>query len=392
MTTSVPDFDPANLMGIIERVVAEGVRRPGDAAGERVAAMIYDRFVGLGLEFPVFRRREALKAEPAREGDPPPGSPAASGWAYDPDETFASSTHLLPFSMSMQHTMDPAIEAGAVGFVGVLHGYPGDCRYYVPYDGLPRSIPGVYVNASQIRPLDEATGRGATATIRVDATRGTTTTHNVIGELAGVDDDWVVIGTHHDAPWASAVEDGSGIALVLAQAEAWSQVPAEQRPHRLVFLAAGAHMVAGAGTSGFVEAHAADMDRIVLEVHLEHAAVDTAVDGTPLDRVTPRWWFTTEVPWLEQVVWDAIVTEGLDRSLMLTPDALDHRPTTDGGFFHEVGVPLVNYLAAPWYLFDPADTLDKVDVPTLGSLSRAAWRIVAATRGLSPADARGSSG
>src|SRR5208283_42850 len=40
-------------------------------------------------------------------------------------------------------------------------------------------------------------------------------------------------------------------------------------------------------------------------------------------------------------------------------------PTTDGGPFHLAGVPLVNFLTAPFYLFDAIDTLDKIHRPSL---------------------------
>lgn len=52
-------------------------------------------------------------------------------------------------------------------------------------------------------------------------------------------------------------------------------------------------------------------------------------------------------------------------------------------------MPIVNFLAAPWYLLDKADTLDKVDRAGLVPLTRAATRIVEGTRGVSPADWRG---
>ena len=59
-------------------------------------------------------------------------------WPYDPDNTFATPNHVLPFGREFQDVMGPAIEAGAVGFIGTLSGYPGDSRdYYVPYDGKP---------------------------------------------------------------------------------------------------------------------------------------------------------------------------------------------------------------------------------------------------------------
>jgi hypothetical protein len=258
----------------------------------------------------------------------------------------------------------------------------------VPYDGRFRSIPGVYVSAANGNRLLALLEQGPTqAIIEVVAERNVTATRNVVGELPGADDEWVIIGTHHDAPWASAVEDGTGIAMLLAQAAAWAGVPQSERPHRLVFVATAAHMSHGAGTRAFIEQHRAMLERTVLEVHLEHAALDSPPEGEGLEvastRVTPRWWFTTEIPTLEQIVWDAIVEHDLDRSLVLTPDALAPFPTTDGGFFHLEGVPLVNYLTAPWYLFDPADTLDKVDSASLSKVSRATFDIVRATADIS---------
>jgi hypothetical protein len=342
---------------------------------------IYEiQFDSLPVEFPVLRRRAATGSASSS-----PEALVEAGWAFDPDDTFADGRHWLPFAAELQGTMEPAIAAGALGYVGVLRGYPsGGCEYYVPYDGEFRSIPGVYVSEDNGDRLLALVEDGAsTARIEVVALRGLTTSHNVVGELSGADDEWVVIGTHHDAPWASAVEDGSGIAMLLAQATAWAALPASKRPHRMIFAAMAAHMAHGAGTRAFIERHRAMMGRVVLEVHLEHAAIDHPAPGQADERpeVTPRWWFTTEHPVLEQVVWDAIVEHRLDRSLVLTPDALAPFPTTDGGFFHLEGVPLVNYLTAPWYLFDPADTLDKVDHQSLAKVSRAAFDIVGSTFG-----------
>jgi Peptidase family M28 len=118
------------------------------------------------------------------------------------------------------------------------------------------------------------------ARIKVEARRETITSFNIVGELPGADDEAVIIGSHHDGPWSSAVEDGSGISLVLAQAAYWSRVPPSNRPHRLQFLLNCGHMSGGAGQSAFVRNHRLELDRVVLEVHLDHAAVEVAeVDG-----------------------------------------------------------------------------------------------------------------
>ncbi|HWQ28688.1 MAG TPA: M28 family peptidase, partial [Dehalococcoidia bacterium] len=225
----------------------------------------------------------------------------------------------------------------------------------------------------------------------VDAVRGTATTYNIVGELPGADDEIVIIGSHHDGPWSSAVEDASGIALVLAQAAYWSRLPVSERPHRLLFLLNSGHMAGGAGARAFIDAHRDDLGRVVLEVHLEHAASEFAeVDGAlrPTGHPEARWWFTTRNPRLEDAVRGAIEAEGLTRSLILRPDIFGPQPTTDGGFFHVAGVPLVNYLTAPFYLFDAMDTLDKIHRPSLVPVTRAAIRIIESTAGVSAASMR----
>jgi hypothetical protein len=55
------------------------------------------------------------------------------------------------------------------------------------------------------------------------------------------------------------------------------------------------------------------------------------------------------------------------------------------------GVPIVHFLAAPWYLFDSADTLDKIHRPTLVPLTRATVRIVESTADRSAAAMRAAS-
>src|SRR5918994_410419 len=66
-------------------------------------------------------------------------------------------------------------------------------------------------------------------------------------------------------------------------------------------------------------------------------------------------------PQLEQAVADALETEELHRSMILAPDAFGTQPPTDGAFYHLAGVPVMNFLTAPFYLFDEMDTLDKVE-------------------------------
>ena len=64
---------------------------------------------------------------------------------------------------------------------------------------------------------------------------------------------------------------------------------------------------------------------------------------------------------------------------ILPPTALGPAPTTDGAAFYRAGVPLVNFLTAPFYLFDAQDTLDKIHRPSLVPVTRATVRIIEST-------------
>lgn len=439
------DLIPAErqIYNWIEEVFSQGVRRPGYPADEWTTQRCLQLFQGFGLEDVRLEPVELPKWEPRRwsltvrfeSGEttdvpcfPLPHSAPTEGveakvvpgdtgdpdavrgqialyelsfmrsrlssmrglatWSYDPEDTFAEGVQVLPFGREIHGAMDGPASAGAIGFIGILKDYPIDgCDYYVPYDAVERPIPGVWVSRSEGAAIARMMKEGSvTARIEVDSVREAITTHNVIGELPGADDEVVIIGSHHDGPWSSAVEDGSGISLVLAQAKYWAGLPREDRPHRLLFLLNAGHMAGGAGCVSFCESHAADLERAVLEVHLEHAANEFAErDGTVEATGLPetRWWFTSRITALEGWVRDAIEAEDLARSLILPPTVFGPRPTTDGGEFHLKGVPIVNYLTAPFYLFDSADTMDKIHRPSLIPVTRAAIRIVESTAGVS---------
>jgi len=315
------------------------------------------------------------------------------GRIIDPRGTFDGAQQTMPFGPLFQEVMEPAIAAGAAAYIGTLTGYPGDsCEYYVPYDGVARPIPGVWIRGSDGARLRSMLDAGSVrVSLHVDSVREEITDHNVIGELSGIDEDIILIGSHHDGPWSSAVEDASGVALVLAQAAYWSKVPAADRPHRMLFLLNAGHMVGGAGCDAFIDAHAQELERIVLEIHLEHAAsqfVEKDGEIVPTGEPETRWFFTSRLLLLEAAVAKALEAEQLDRSLILPPDTFGEQPTTDGGAFYPAGVPLVNYLTAPFYLFDPTDTMDKIHVPSLVPVTRAAIRLVESTKGISAASMR----
>ena len=432
------------IYGWIEEVFSKGVRRPGYPADRWAEDWLQEQFRGFGLEnvraepvdlwywkdrnaslevvageteiqVPCFPLPHCTPGEIEAELVPfgaetpltnsvalydvtlnrPPHSVLGklAKHVYDPGDSFGASQHVLPFGREIMNVMEPSIAQGAVGWIGVLTGYPGGGKdYYVPYDAVERPIPGVWISEASGRAIRKLMQNWpATARLYVDTERKQITSYNIAGELPGADDETVIVGSHHDGPWNSAVEDGSGIALVLAQAKYWSQVPQAERPHRMLFLLNSGHMAGGAGQHSFVESHREELDRTVLAMHLEHTAAEVVErDGELVATGEPesRWWFTSNLAGLESAVRETIEAEDIRRSLIVPPTMFGDKPTTDGADFYVAGVPIVQYLSAPWYLFDAGDTLDKIHRPSLMQVTRAAVRLVEWTAGRSAAGVR----
>ncbi|MFD1539291.1 M28 family peptidase [Nonomuraea guangzhouensis] len=420
------------MLGWIETVVSRGIRRPGYPADGWTERWLAERLTEFGLEvtlepvevprwqpgtgvlrlddgtelagfpLPHTAPTDGLRARIVPLADAGPGDIAVDELAftelpqsyvstlatsaYDPEGVFDTLVQTIPFGPRMMEVVEPALEAGAAGYIGALTGLPWETRdYYVPYDAIERPIPGLWLSGSDGRRLLDRLP--CTGELVAQSVTDTVTTHNVVATLPADSPYTVIVASHHDGPWASAVEDASGIALVLAAARHWSQVPASARPHNLMFLFTSGHMAHAAGTRAFIERHRPLLADVVLQLHLEHAALRCdGVDGELVPTADPevRWWFTSRMPRLEKLVAETLETEKLRRSFVLPPDAFSPMPPTDGAFFHPEGVPLVHFLSAPMYLFDSADTLDKIDVAGLEPLARAAVRIVAGTAGWSP--------
>lgn len=444
--------DGATILGWISDIVARGVRRPGYPADDWTEQWACDRFLEFGLEdvrldpvdverweplacslevwhpdspgdrielpcFPVpFTAASGLEADVdivsgTDEGDlagkiavvenPLLALPQAAvtavfaRWFYDPTGEVPTHVQTLPFSGRLNGALDPEVAAGAAGFVGIVRAPWDTDRYYVPYDAQLRPIPAVWLSGSNgDRLLAFVGGRPTRARIRVERDLRPAVSHNVTGVLRGASDEWIVIGSHHDGPWASAVEDASGTAMVVAQARYWSRVPQRERPHNLMFLLNAGHMSGGAGLKHFVETHRDFIARdVVAEIHLEHVAREARPEGgrlVPTDSPEWRWWFTSFIPPLEEAVADAICRDGLARSLMMPPEGFppgSMNPPTDAAFFHPLA-PIVSFLTAPMYLFDEADTVDMIHEPSLVPLSRAVVRIIEALRGRTAAELR----
>jgi hypothetical protein len=314
---------------------------------------------------------------------------------YDPRDELDSLDQLMPTGF-FNNLMQDAIHGGASAFIGYISNYPWETQdYYAPYDALEKKIPGVWISPKNGRKLNKMLKNYPIhAKINYQAQIERVQTNNIFGILEGTSEEWVIISTHHDAPWASATEEASGIALVLAQAKYWSQVPKKDRPFNLLFLWNCAHMAGGKGGRFFVKKNKKLLEKVVVSIVLEHVARDCKKeDGKliPLNDPVVRWWFTTKNPGLQDITLKAIKKEDLYRSIIMPTEGFppgSKYPPTDAAQFHLAGVPIISLLSAPPYLFDPADTLDKVHTSSLEPITRAVIYIIQQLKGKRASETR----
>jgi hypothetical protein len=281
-----------------------------------------------------------------------------------------------------------AQKRGAVGFIGLLVDSPTDgCEFYVPYDGGLKGLPAVWVgreHAARVRDLALAGQRlrlTSLGEVRV------VESHNVVGIVPGAGRDAaggnesILVTCHHDAPFASAVEDASGLSVLLVLAREFAASPGRLR-RDLVFVAASGHFHGGVGNRVFVERHAGGfLQRAVAAFGVEHVAEEAEPDGHGGYRLTGRP--ETRVLFFDGsrkfagLLEAAAVRHALDRMICANAYAFGPEPPCDSAPFFTAGIPSACHISGPLYLFDPHDTLDKVravDLPAVAGFFAEAIR------------------
>ncbi len=103
---------------------------------------------------------------------------------------------------------------------------------------------------------------------------------NTYAILPGNSGDYIVIPTHVDGYFYGIHDNGSSVALNLALARHYSQMPEEKRKHGIIFLFQGDHEVPGVGgTVPFIEKHRTLMtDHLLLVLRPEHLGMVRPMD------------------------------------------------------------------------------------------------------------------
>ena len=164
------------------------------------------------------------------------------------------------------------LDAGAVGFIT----YDGDVHYedrdidhkmLRPYVSKGRKVPCVSINAKDA--FDLVQSAPEKVSIRVNQAESVVSSHNVIAELPGRTDEWIVLSAHYDSTPLShgAYDNMSGCIGLLGVLEALR----DKAPLRygLRFIFCGSEEVGLLGSKAYTAAHESELEKIALDINLD---------------------------------------------------------------------------------------------------------------------------
>jgi hypothetical protein len=298
-----------------------------------------------------------------------------------------------PFLTNLSSFIEEAMDRGAVGFVGVLADYFESNQYHNEfYRRTHMTIPGLWVSPGEGERLRAALAaqQPATATLTLEGSRSEVTARTVIGFLHGKSRDTVMVQSHHDSVFDGAVEDASGSASVLAQAQYFASKPAGSLDKTLMFITFDTHFTGYQSHQKFVRRYITEKEtpyNIVANVTLEHIArqgITTRDKELVLgEHVEPRAIMENLSAPLKLELINAVVRNNLERMFVLNADVIgliggEGGLPTDASFTYVAGVPTVSLIAGPNYLYDAADTLDKVAKEELVPVNQAFAELIEA--------------
>ncbi len=276
-----------------------------------------------------------------------------------------------PFQTTYETVVQQVMNAGAAGFVGVLADYFDSNKYYNESYHTQVTIPGVWVSpkdGAKIRALMQSAGGKPMAKMVMEGSRQEAVGRAVVGTLPGQSMDTILVTSHHDSAWNGAVEDGSGAASVLAQAQYFASKPASARQKTMLFTTMDSHWTGYQVHKAFAKKYITEKQtpyNIVGDITIEHIGKQGLKDANgklyTTDQPEFRGIFENLGPTLKLTMINGLIKHDLRRTALLNAIALC--PTvgipTDA-FACVAGVPVASLIAGPNYLYDEADTLDKV--------------------------------
>lgn len=277
----------------------------------------------------------------------------------------------LRHSTRIDGAVERAYQKGAAA-VGVVFGISDNFSIWQSTGGRP----GFNVGFADSKTIRDQIGEGQTVKVKLrveSEMRSGLKTASVLGTLPGTTDEDITIIAHMDGYFRSALDNGSGLAVMMGLLEHFSKVPPAQRKRNIRFLASAGHH-GGPGARWLHENKETALAKTVLAMNLEHvAAVRTKYWGHRLRMTTAvspmRWWV-----WGSPRLLDISLKSFARFNIGITADM-------DPGASGEMGslardVPSLQVITSPEIKHTEQDTPEWVPAAGLEQVARAYARII----------------
>jgi hypothetical protein len=209
---------------------------------------------------------------------------------------------VLRQSINTEGAVQRAIDAGAAA-IGMMYGISDN---FTLWELRAQGKPAFCVGYEDGRTILDVIGKGQSVKvkIRLDAEeKPGLKTASVLGTLPGTTDEDIWVIAHMDAFFDGAIDNGSGLAVMMGLLEHFAKVPAAERKRNIIFMGSAGHH-GGPGTRWMHDERATALAKTALIINLEHvAAVRTKYWGPHLRKsnsVAPmRWWVWGSKPLLD---------------------------------------------------------------------------------------------
>ncbi|MEE2844890.1 MAG: M28 family peptidase [Gemmatimonadota bacterium] len=284
-------------------------------------------------------------------------------------------------SSNMERVVQQAQAAGAAMTIGIW-GYAGNMG--IIQSTLAQQTPGFWMGFEDGRRLRDLIAEGPvtiSASLDVDWIEGLTSPSQY-GTLPGTTDETIIITAHMDGWFDAALDNASGVAVMMALAEHFSQIPREQRRRNMIFVGTAGHHI-GSPNSPYMRDEGM-LENTALLLNAEHIAPAQFLPyGTELRRtagISPRRWWVHGSDDLLNLALDAYRTFGVSLVGPMHPSASGEIGSIDEE------APSIQLIRSPEHKHSDLDIPDLVPSVGLEAVARAFAKIIDGVNGLSLAE------
>jgi Zn-dependent M28 family amino/carboxypeptidase len=217
--------------------------------------------------------------------------------------------HSIPAPGSMGHSASyegairRAQDKGAAA-VGVVYGMTDNFSIWQALGtaAAPITIPGFYIGWEDGKKLRDLLGEGNAVRLKMRLAieeRSGLKSQSVYGVLPGTTDEEIIVMAHMDGYFEAALDNASGMSVMIALLDHFAKVPQAQRRRSIRFIGQAGHHTGSLGSRYLHDNRATELAKTVLSINCEHVSVADhkywVVSGAPDLRVSTvvaprRWW------------------------------------------------------------------------------------------------------